>query len=137
MSKGPISPPKLKIAKIKMKHPINILDLNNLLSKNFSPSASAPQLIESGKTTLSSQFVQLPDTSINFHRPSTSRSAELTKTLEIPPNSPIESGFVQIMSIKYIKQVLILRIKFHPDLSTLSIFLHFRFQRFLFPPSSP
>ena len=39
------------------------------------------------KTTLSSQFVQLPDTPTNFHRPSTSRSTILSKAMD-PPNSP-------------------------------------------------
>ena len=42
-------------------------------------------MVESGKRLLSSQFVQVPDTPTNFHRPSTSRSTELAKALEIPP----------------------------------------------------
>ena len=45
------------------------------------PLPSAPQMMESGKTTLSSQFVQLPDTPTNFHQLSTSRSTKLTKAL--------------------------------------------------------
>ena len=75
-------------------------------------------MVESGKTTLSSQFVQVPDTFTNFHRPRTSRS-----------------GSVPIMSITYLKLVFILPIKFHPGLSTLSVFQDIRFPRFRFPPS--
>ena len=37
-------------------------------------------MVESGKMTLLSQFVQLPDTPTNFHRPSTSRSTKLQST---------------------------------------------------------
>ena len=41
-------------------------------------------MVESGKRLLSTQFVQVPDTPNNFHRPSTLRSTELAKALEIP-----------------------------------------------------
>ena len=42
-------------------------------------------MVESGKTTLSSQIVHLPDTPTNFHRPSTSRSTKLAKSLNPSP----------------------------------------------------
>ena len=45
-------------------------------------------MVESGETTLSSQFVQLPDTPTNFHRPSTSRSTKLAKSLNPSPPTP-------------------------------------------------
>ena len=45
-------------------------------------------MVESGKITLSSQFVQLPDTPTNFHRPSTSRSTKLAKSLNPSPRLP-------------------------------------------------
>ena len=45
-------------------------------------------MVKSGKTTLSSQIVQLPDTPTNFHRPSTSRSTELAKSLNPSPPTP-------------------------------------------------
>ena len=37
----------------------------------------------------------------------------------------------------YLELVLILPIKFHPDLSTLSVFQDFQFPGFLFPTSNP
>ena len=37
----------------------------------------------------------------------------------------------------YLELVHILSIKFHPDLSTLSVFLDFQFSRFLFLPPTP
>jgi len=40
---------------------------------------------------ISSQFVQVHDTLINFYRPSASRNTELAKALDLP-NSPKESG---------------------------------------------
>ena len=59
-------------------------------------------MVESGKTTLSSQFVQIPDTPTNFHRPSTSRSTEITKALDPPPQIPqrewILPGYVNYVS---------------------------------------
>ena len=57
-------------------------------SKFSSPFSPPPQMVESGKTTLSSQFVHLPDTPTNFHRPSTSRSTKLAKVLNLHPLSP-------------------------------------------------
>ena len=45
-------------------------------------------MVESGKTTLSSQFVELPDTPTNFHRPGTSRSTKLAKALNHSPQLP-------------------------------------------------
>ena len=39
--------------------------MNTSFFSNF-PLPLAPQMVESGKTTLSSQFVQLPDTPTNF-----------------------------------------------------------------------
>ena len=91
-----------------------------------------PQMVESGKRLLSSQFFQVPDIHTNFHRPSMFRSTELAKALEIPPNSPKKSGSGPVMSITYLGLVLILPTKFHPDLSTLSVFQDFRF-----PPPAP
>ena len=168
-------------------------------------------MVESGKTTLSSQIVQLPDTPTNFHCPSTSRSTKLAKSLNPfpqlpererikydsdnniswtfvysihqassrflhskcfskispsnspqcqkiwlgfdfkaqdpskyqislrsghpfvsykylnfqnypPPNSTKESRSGPVMSVTYLRQVSILPIQFHPDLTTLSIF---------------
>ena len=78
---------------------------------------------KSVKQLLSSQFVQVPDTPTNFHRPISSRSTEPVKALEIPPsNSSKESGSGPAISITYLGLVLILPTKFHPDLSTLSVF---------------
>ena len=149
-------------------------------------------MVESRKTTLSSQFVQLPDTPTNFHLPSTSRSTKLAKSLNPSPqlphreriqygsvftsliyitraksshgtwdeawrdksqeilwydgmvwsygmyqghllilstklhpdssNSTKESRSGPVMSVTYLRQVFILPIKFHPDISALSIF---------------
>ena len=87
-------------------------------------------MVESGKRLLSSRFVQVPDTPTNFHHPITSRSNEIAKTLAIP-NSPKESESVPIMPIMYRDLLLILPIKYHPDLSTLSVFQDFYF------PSNP
>ncbi|XP_065574884.1 sodium channel protein Nach-like isoform X2 [Artemia franciscana] len=58
----------------------------------------ALQMVESGKTTLSSQFVQGPETPTNFHRPSTSRSTKFAKALD-PPGSPKESVSSMFISI--------------------------------------
>ena len=59
-------------------------------------------MVESGKTTLSSQFVQLPETPTNFHRPSTSRSTKLAKSLnpspQIPQRERIQYGYVNHVS---------------------------------------
>jgi len=52
------------------------------------PLPLAPQMVESGKTTLSSQLVQLPDTPTNFHHPSMSRSTKLAKLLKPSPQLP-------------------------------------------------
>ena len=55
-------------------------------------------MVESGETPLSSQFVQLPDTPTNFHRPSTPRSTKLAKSLKTFPQFPqrerIQYGYV-------------------------------------------
>ena len=88
-------------------------------------------MIELGKWLLSSRFVQVPDTPTNFHCPIMSRSTKLAKALEIPP-TPTKRVYL-IMSIIYLELVLILPIKFHPDLSTLSIFQDVLFPRFQFP----
>ena len=62
------------------------------------PLPLAPQMFESGKTTLSSQFVQFPDTPTNFYRPSTSKSTKLAKALNPSPQLPqrerIQYGYV-------------------------------------------
>ena len=59
-------------------------------------------MVESEKTTLSSQFVQLPDTPTNFHRPSTSSSAKLAKSLnpstQLPQRERIQYGYVNHVS---------------------------------------
>ena len=95
-------------------------------------------MVEFGKGLLSSQFMQVPDTPTDFHRPSTSRSTELAKALETPPPQlPKESGSGPVMSTTYQELVLILPIKFYSDLSTLSVCQDFRFPRFVFPPSTP
>ena len=90
-------------------------------------------MVESGKTTLSSQFVQVPDTPTNWRRPSMSRSTELIKAPDPPPNSPKKSGSSPVKSITYLRHLLILPTKFHPDLSTPSVSQDFQFP----PPTSP
>ena len=85
-------------------------------------------MVESGKITLSSQFVQLPDTPTNFHRPSTSRSTKLAKSLNPSPNSPKESKSSTVTPITYQGQLLILSTKLHPDSSTPSVFQDFPLQ---------
>ena len=59
-------------------------------------------MVESGKTTLSSQFVQDPHTPTDFHRPSTSRSTKLAKSLNASPQLPqreqIQYGYVNHVS---------------------------------------
>ena len=57
------------------------------------------------------------------------------KHLKSPPKSPKEIRRGPLMSITYLELVLILPIKFHPHLSTLSVFQDFQFPRFLLPPS--
>ena len=176
-------------------------------------------MVKLGKTSLSSQFVQLSDTPTNFHRPSTCRSTKLAKSLNphrlipqkrvdpvrlrqsriydiyelfsrflvSPPTPPMskdlvgiwnncsetwvpskyrillrsghpflswkclnfsdfsklttpsslkENEYVPITSISYLRFVLILSIKFHPNLSPLRVFQDLRFPRFMFPPST-
>jgi len=56
-----------------------------------------------------------------------SRTRQSTRNL---PNSPEEVGSGPVMSITYLELVLILSIKFYPDLSTLSVC-----QDFCFPHS--
>ena len=96
------------------------------------PLPSAPQMVESEKMTLSSQFLQVPETPTNFHCPSTSRSTELSKALYPPPNSPKESGSSPVTSITFLRHLLILPTKFHPDLSHSK-----KFPRFPGSPSIP
>ena len=67
-------------------HPL--VSYKYLIFSNFFSLPSAPQTVESGKTTLSSQFVQLPDTPTHFHRPSTSRSPKPAKALNPSPQLP-------------------------------------------------
>ena len=89
-------------------------------------------MVEFGKTTLSSQFVQVPDTPTNFHHPSTSRSTKLTKSLNPSPQLPkrerIQYGYVNHVSVTFAYSI-------HQASSR---FLHSKcFPRFLFPSSSP
>ena len=93
------------------------------------PLPLALQMVESRKTTSLSQFVQLPDTPTHFHRPSMSRSTKLAKALN---PSPKESESSTVTSITYLRHLLILPTKLHPDSSTLSVF-----QDFQFPPPTP
>ena len=88
-------------------------------------------MVESGKTSLSSQFVQLPNTSTNFHRPSTSRSKKLTKALNPTPLLPrrerIQYGYLNDESTTFA----------YSTHQVSSRFLHSkRFPRFLISPSN-
>ena len=74
----------------------------------------------------------------SFYVNHASRTCDYSRTRQStrnPPNSPKEIGSGPVMSIKYLELVLILPIKFHPDLSTLSVFQDFRFP--LHPLMSP
>ena len=66
-------------------------------------------MVESGKTTLSSQIVQLPDTPTNFHRPITSRSTELAKSLnpfpQLPQRERIQYDSVNHVSRTYVYSI--------------------------------
>ena len=83
-------------------------------------------MVELGKSTLSSQFVQVLDTPTNF---SLSKHVLKYQTPQCtgPPNYPKESGSSPVSSIMYLRHLLILPTKFHPNLSTLNIFQDFRF----------
>ena len=86
------------------KDPITIREIDILNFHNF-PSLLPPYMVESEEGLLSSEFVQVPDTPLNFHRPNTSRSTEIAKVLEILPlpNSPKESRSSPVMWITYLK----------------------------------
>ena len=90
-------------------------------------------MVESGKTIVSSQFVQLPDTPINFHCPSTSRSTKPAKSLNPSPNSPKESESDTVTSITDQGHLLLLSTKLQPGSSTSSVFQDFPLQ---LPPMS-
>ena len=63
-------------------------------------------MVESGKTTLSSQIVQLPDTPTNFHRPSTSRSTKLTKSLNPYPQL-LQRERIQYDSVSHVSRTFV------------------------------
>ena len=96
------------------------------------PLPLALQMVESGKTTLSSQFVQLPDTPTNFHRPSTSRSTKLAKSLNSSPQLPQRVLFsFQYGSVNHVSRTFVYSIH-----QASSRFLHSKcFPRF--PPPTP
>ena len=118
-----------------IRSPIRKLKIRHFF--NFSsPSSPPPRWSNWGKRLLSSQFVQVPDTPTNFHRPSTSRSTELAKVLgqSFTSNSPKESGSMVHLCQSSIQNLcLFFPIKLHFDLSTLTVF---RFPRFPFPSST-
>ena len=89
-------------------------------------------MFESGKTTLSSQFVQVPDTPTNFHRPSTSRIIELAKALDPLNPPPKEDESSPVKSITYLK---IFAYSTH-QVSSRSLHSN-RFPRFPVYPSTP
>ena len=62
---------------IKIWSPIN--EITYLNFHNLSLPTASPRWVESGKQLLSRQFLQVPNTPINFHRPSSSRSTEIGK----------------------------------------------------------
>ena len=113
-------------------HPL--VSYKYLIFSKFS-SPFSPQMVESGKRLYQVNFVQLPDTPTNFHRLSTSRSTKLAKALNPSPNSPKESESSTVTAITYLRHLLILSTKLHPDSSTLSVFQDFRFPLQL-PPMS-
>ena len=99
----PPPPPNVSKSKLKMKHlrhdiflyissfikiqsPIHETNISQFSRFPFPP-APPPQMVKSGKRLLSSQLVQVPDTSTNFHPPSTSRSTEFATALGNPPPS--------------------------------------------------
>ena len=88
-------------------------------------------MVESGKTTLSSQFVQLPDTPTHFHRPSTSRSTKLAKSLNTSPPNSRQGERIQYCSVNHVSR------KFAYSIHQASSrFLHSKcFPRF--PPPTP
>ena len=91
----------------------------------------APQMVESGKTTLSSQIVQLPDTPTNFHRPSTSRSTELTKWLNPSPQIP-QTERIQYDSVNHVSRTFVYSIH-----QASSRFLHSKCFSEISPSNSP
>ena len=92
-------------------------------------------MVESGKTTLSSQFVQVPDMPTNFHRHSTSRSTELAKALDLP-SSPKESR--SSPDLVRLSQSRICNIYLFYPPSFIPIFRSKCFPRFpVFPSNSP
>ena len=102
-----------------------------LIFSNFSsPFSPPPPMVESGKTTLSSQFVQLPDTPTNFHRPSTSGSTKLAKPLNPSPKLS-QRERIQYGSVNHVSRTFAYSIHQAP-----SRFLHSKcFPRF--SPSTP
>ena len=84
-------------------------------------------MVESGKTTLSSQIVQLPDTPTNFHRPSTSRSTKLAKSLKPSP----QRERIQYASVNHVSRTFVYSIH-----QASSLFLRSKFFP-IFPPPTP
>ena len=70
------------------------------------PLPLAPQMVESGKTTLSSQIVQLFDTPTNFHRPSTSRSTKLAESLNPSPQI-LQRERIQYDSVNHVSRTFV------------------------------
>ena len=93
-------------------------------------------MVESGKTTLSSQFVQLPDTPTNFHRLKHVQKHQTRQSTEpLPPTPPKRANPVRFQQSRIYDNhvsLLILSTKLHPDSSTISAFQDFRF-----PPPNP
>ena len=110
---------------IKIWSPIHKINLPSF--SRFPLSPIPPPVGWIGKRLLSSQLLHVPDTPTNFYCPSPSRSTKLTEELEICPplDTPKDRGSGSFMSIIYLGLVLILSTKFHPDLSSLSVFQDF------------
>ena len=112
--------------------PITHSQIKNTSIFNFSSPFNPPlRWSNRGKQLYQVNLVQVPDTPTNFHRPSTSRSTKRAKALD-PPNSPIESRSSPATLITYLRCLLVLPTRLHPNLSTLSVF-----QVFWFPPPTP
>ena len=88
-------------------------------------------MVESGKTTLSSQIVQLPDTPTNFHCPSTSRSTELAKSLNPSPQLP-QRERIQYDSVNHVSRTFVYSIH-----QASSRFLHSKCFSKISPSKSP
>ena len=88
-------------------------------------------MVESGKTTLSSQIVQLPDTPTNFHRPITSRSTELAKSLNPSPQLP-QRERIQYDSVNHVSRTYVYSIH-----QASSRFLHSKCFSKISPSKSP